>query len=372
MYRILQVTGIMNRGGAETMIMNLYRNIDRNQIQFDFVENSLEEGAFDREILSLGGRIYHCIHWNGKNHPAYVRWWKRFFKEHAGEYPIVHGHIGSTAAIYLQLAKRSGAFTIAHSHNTSNGKDIRSLLYQAASYRTRYIADYFLACSLAAGISRYGQKVVSGKRYALLPNAIDTHLFRFDQGERQRVRAELGYTENDIIIGHVGRFDAQKNHQFLIEIFSELVNRSDRIQLLLVGDGVLKERIKSAVYALKIQKKVTFLGVRTDVNRLLQGMDAFVFPSLYEGLPVTLVEAQTSGLQCIISDRIPRDALLADDLVFTESLDQPAAVWAEHIMKRLTLIPQREDCSSVITAKGFDIHTTAKWLEGFYLEHIHK
>ncbi len=352
------------------MIMNLYRNIDRDNIQFDFVENSLEEGAYDREILSMGGRIFHCIHWNGKNHLAYVRWWKRFFEEHAGEYPIVHGHIGSTAAIYLQIAKRSGAFTIAHSHNTSNRKDIRSLLYQTASFRTRYIADYFMACSVAAGLSRFGQKVVRGKRYALLPNAIDTQLFGFDQVERKRVRSELGYADNDVIIGHVGRFDSQKNHQFLIEIFAELVNLSDRIRLLLVGDGALKEKIQSAVHALKIQDKVKFLGVRTDVNRLLQGMDAFVFPSLYEGLPVTLVEAQTSGLPCIISDRIPRDAILADDLVSVETLDQPATVWADKIMKRLVNIPQRKDCSSEIAAKGFDIHTTAKWLEGFYFEHI--
>lgn len=362
----------MNRGGAETMIMNLFRNIDRDQIQFDFVENSLEEGAYDREILSLGGRIFHCIHWNGKNHLAYVRWWKRFFEEHAGEYPIVHGHIGSTAAIYLQIAKKSGAFTIAHSHNTLNRKDLKSLFYQAISYPTRYIADYFLACSTEAGNSRFGQSVVRSKRYALLQNAIDTRVFRFDVTERKRVRNELGYSENEIIIGHVGRFEVQKNHQFLVEIFAELVKYNDQMRLLLVGDGKLKEKIVSDVCKFNVRDKVRFLGVRSDVNSLLQGMDAFVFPSLYEGLGVTLIEAQTAGLPCIISDVIPHEAVMAEELVSMVALNKSKEVWAKQIVNSLMRKSNRRDYSSEVAAKGYDIHTTSKWLEGFYLEHIRK
>ncbi len=147
--RILHVIGIMNRGGAETMIMNLYRNIDRNKVQFDFVENSSEPAAFDEEILSLGGKIYRCPHYNGKNHFAYVKWWNTFFQKHPGEYPIVHGHLGSTAAIYLSVAKKHGAYTIAHSHSAGSG----SAMYRMFAYPTRYIAAKLFGCSKDAGLS---------------------------------------------------------------------------------------------------------------------------------------------------------------------------------------------------------------------------
>ena len=155
--RILHVIGIMNRGGAETMIMNLYRNIDRSKVQFDFVENEGDTADFDEEILSLGGNIFHCPRYVGKNHLTYCRWWRDFFASHKGVYAVVHGHIGSTAAIYLSIAKRHGAYTIAHSHSAGFG----SAMYRVFSYPTRYVADHFFACSRDAGISRYGKKVGS-------------------------------------------------------------------------------------------------------------------------------------------------------------------------------------------------------------------
>lgn len=370
MYRILQVTGVMDRGGAETMIMNLYRNIDRNELQFDFVENSLEEGVYDSEILSLGGKIFHCVHWNGKNTVEYVKWWKAFWKEYSGKYKIVHGHIGSTAAIYLKIAADNGAFTIAHSHNTLGGLDIKSVFYRAVSYPARYIADYFMACSEAAGLSRYGHKVAQGDRYRLLHNAIDTAQFSFNAHERDTIRSELGYEKDSIVIGHVGRFEKQKNHSFLIDIFSELLKHNKRVYLLLVGDGSLKREIMAKIKEQEIEDRVILLGVRTDINRLLQGMDVFVFPSLYEGLPVTLVEAQTSGVPCVISDRIPKDAVLIEDLISTLSLKRSPEQWAVHIDRIINHMPERRDYSAEMTASGFDIHETAKWLEDFYFEHM--
>lgn len=158
--RVLHVIGIMNRGGAETMIMNLYRHVDRNKVQFDFVENEGETAAYDGEILALGGKIYRCPRYRGKNHLAYKRWWHDFFRSHPGEYPIVHGHIGSTAAIYLSIAKKYGAYTIAHSHSAGAG----TAAYQIFSYPTRFIADHFFACSDDAAVSRYGRKVGTDKR----------------------------------------------------------------------------------------------------------------------------------------------------------------------------------------------------------------
>ena len=172
--RVLHVIGIMNRGGAETMIMNLYRNIDRTKVQFDFVENSNEPAAFDAEIRALGGKVYRCPHYNGKNHFTYIKWWNTFFLTHKDEYPIVHGHLGSTAAIYLSIAKKYGAYTIAHSHSTGTG----SIIYRIFSYRTRYIADFFMACSVDAAIARYGKKVGNNKNYCnILNNAINIDKF---------------------------------------------------------------------------------------------------------------------------------------------------------------------------------------------------
>lgn len=201
--RVLQVIGSMNRGGAEAMIMNLYRNIDQTKVQFDFVENTDKPAAFDEEILSLGGRIFRCPHYNGKNHIQYVNWWNDFFHDHAGEYGVVHGHLGSTAAIYLKAAKKHGIFTIAHSHNARTTIDLRGLLYSAYSYPVRFIADQFFTCSRAAGISRYGKKIGgSANRCISLNNAIETAAFAFDPDVRRTVRQELDLTDQ-FLIGHV-------------------------------------------------------------------------------------------------------------------------------------------------------------------------
>ena len=209
--RVLQVIGIMNQGGAEVMIMNLYRKFDRNKIQFDFVENENDGAYFDEEILSLGGHIYHCPRFNGKNYFEYRRWWKRLFSEHK-EYALVHGHIGSTAAIYLQEAKKYGIKTIAHSHNI-RGKRKNQFVYNFFSYPTRYIADYLFMCSKQAGIDRFGEEAASNSNKAFfVPNAIDTELFRFCESTRKIKRKELGIKNEEILVGHVGRFAEQKNH----------------------------------------------------------------------------------------------------------------------------------------------------------------
>ena len=185
--RVLHVIGIMNRGGAETMIMNLYRNIDRDRVQFDFVENTLENGIYENEILSLGGRIFHCPKFNG-NVISYVRWWDTFFDKHKDEYTFVHGHIGSTAAMYLASARKHGIKTIAHSHNAySKTFSLNQLEYQILSYPTRFIADYCFACSKEAGISRFGKKV----QFHIVRNAIDTQTFIFNDEIRKNLRKEL-------------------------------------------------------------------------------------------------------------------------------------------------------------------------------------
>lgn len=362
--RILQVIGIMNRGGAEAIIMNLYRKIDRSKVQFDFVENSFERAAFDDEIEYLGGRIYRCPHFNGKNYFLYKKWWKSFFKEHIGEYHIIHGHLGSTAAIYLKIAKNNGLFTIAHSHSSGNDHSIGHYLYQILSYKTRYIADYFFACSKVAGKDRYGEKVVTSSNFSVLNNAIDTNAFSFNEQTRNRIRKDMTL-EDDIVIGHVGRLIPVKNHRFLLQVFKHISLEIENVKMLCVGDGELKSELQLQAIELGIADKVIFTGLRTDVNDLIQAMDFFVFPSLYEGLPVSLVEIQVSGLPCVISDKVPDESILTDNLVTIVSLEESAEEWAQRIISRLG--EKRYSRKDEIIAKGYDISTTSRQLMDFYI-----
>lgn len=361
--RILHVIGSMNRGGAETMIMNLYRHIDRTRVQFDFVQNSGPEAAFDGEILALGGRIYHCPRYRGKNHFQYTAWWKAFFAEHGAQYRAVHGHIGSTASIYLYQAKKVGIYTIAHSHNTS-GRSRKDLVYQVYAYPTRYIADFFFGCSADAGNSRFGKRLCGRReKFTVLNNAIETERFAFDPEVRLRLRGELGLSDK-IVIGHIGRFTRQKNHEFLLQVFGQIHRmRSDAV-LLLVGDGELRPGIEEQVKAMGLMDSVVFTGGQSDVSGYYQAMDVFAFPSLYEGLGIVAVEAQTAGLPCVISDRVSKECIVTRDLVVVQNLDDTPQQWAEQILSRMGAA--RTDHCAEVKACGYDVRETAQWLQEFY------
>jgi glycosyltransferase involved in cell wall biosynthesis len=362
--RVLQVTGIMNRGGAEAMIMNLYRNIDKSRVQFDFVENSLDRGLFDDEIGELGGKIYYCPHHVGKNHFEYKRWWKKFFKEHKGEYDIVHGHIGSTAAIYLKIAKKNGVYTIAHSHSSSFGGGIKGLMYQIMSYPTRNIADYFLACSYESGVSRYGNKIGNNlQKCTVVNNAIDSSKFSFNLEVREKYRKEFNLV-NRFVIGHIGRYLPEKNHTFLIDVFSEIYNKNKNAELVLIGDGPLRKEIEDKIHQLKLENVVKILGVRSDIAQLTQMLDVLAFPSLYEGLPVTLIECQAAGLPCICSDVITKNVDITGlcDFVPLNDLQK----WCKAILSCVGT--KRENTTEKIMQAGYDITTTARWIEEFYSE----
>jgi len=362
---VLQVIGIMNRGGAETMIMNLYRNIDRTKVQFDFVVHTNENGVFDDEIKSYGGNIYHCPKYNGKNHFEYKKWWNKFFLEHSKKYSIVHGHIGSTTSIYLSVAKKYGLFTIAHSHNTDGNLNLKNFLYKLMSISTRYIADYFFACSLAAGKDRYGKNIVNNlDKFHILNNAIDTERFMFDLDLRAKVRNEFNISSDKIVIGHIGRFQPQKNHSFLIDIFKCIVEKNNNSVLLLCGVGELKNEIYQKVKTLGIENNVIFLGLRPDIERVCQAFDIFLFPSLYEGLPVTLVEIQAAGVPCVISDVITKEVCITN-IVKMISLNEDPEIWADEVLRYSDSI--KSDTSEQIKSAGFDIKETALWLQNFYL-----
>lgn len=360
--RILHVLGALNRGGAETMIMNLYRNIDRSKVQFDFIIHTKNECDYNEEIKSLGGKIYSIPKYNGKNHLEYKKKWNIFFSEHP-EYKIIHGHVRSTASIYLKIAKRYGLTTIAHSHNTSSGKGITAIAKNILQYKIRYIADYLFACSLIAGEWLYGKKACKQKNFYVIKNAIDTKEYVFNQQIRDRLRKEFNI-EDKFVIGHVGRFHEQKNHKFLIQVFYELQKEKENSVLLLVGDGALRTEIKQQIKKLGIESKVILAGVVSNVSDYMQVMDVFVFPSIFEGLPVTLVEAQAIGLDCIISDKITSEVCISTKITML-SLNDSISIWKNMIIKK----EKREytNMDSCIRKHGFEIGDTVKKLTLFYL-----
>lgn len=362
MIRVLQVFGRMDRGGAETMIMNIYRNIDRSKIQFDFVVHTQDKCDYDDEIHALGGRIFSVPRFNLQNTPFYKKAWKRLLNNHH-EWKIVHGHIMSVASIYLKLASDYDMMTISHSHIAGKKKGI--IPFIKSVLEKKIDADYYMSCSIAAGLWLFGKEIVDSKRFFLLPNAINLDKFTFDPIIRKKTREELKIN-SELLIGHVGRFDEQKNHSFLLKIFKEIVKKDNNAKLLLVGRGECEEAIKEQVKWLKLQDSVIFAGVRTDTERLLQAMDVFVFPSLFEGLPVTLVEAQATGIPTFISNNVSKESVIVDDLVTIKSLNDSALNWAEHIVNRS--LENRHSREDDVRRKGYDIQQTSKWLEEFYLE----
>ena len=356
--RVLQVATHMGRGGLESMIMNYYRHIDRDKVQFDFLVHRQERAAFDDEIEALGGKIYRLprlVPWS----KSYLSALNRFFDEHP-EYKVVHVHQDCLSSVILKVAAQHNVpVRVAHSHNASQDKNLKypiKLWYKRSI--PHYATDLF-ACGRNAGDWMFG-----GAPYRMLNNAIDVAAYRCDAAKRAAVRHRLGFTD-ELVIGHVGRFNPQKNHPFLLEIFSALLKKEPSAVLLLVGGGEDLPKIQAKAQTLGIAENIRFLGVRSDVADLMQAMDVFVFPSLYEGLPVTMVEAQASGLPCLISDKVPEECIITEGLVDVMPLSASADAWAEKVLEKRRC--PRTDHSEEVAAHGFDIKAEALKLQEFYL-----
>lgn len=358
--RVLQVVTHMNRGGLETMLMNYYREIDRSKVQFDFLTHRSDgEKDYDAEILALGGKIYHLPPLNPFS-LTYRKELDRFFAEHP-EYHIVHSHLDCMSSIPLHAAKKHGVpVRLAHAHNTSQDKDLK---YPLKLYYRRKIhaeATGLLACGEDAGKWMFPEC-----SFQVLNNAIKTSLYRYTEERACAESKKLGLT-GKFVIGHVGSLRTAKNHKFLIEIFAAIARKRQDAFLLLVGEGSLRTELEEQVRALKLQDSVRFMGLRADVADLMQAMDVFVFPSLYEGLPVTMVEAQAAGLPCFISDAVPVQCIMTNN-VWQLPLSSTADAWAEKILKEYADL-ERRDTSAEIKNAGFDIVENAKWLQNFYLD----
>lgn len=363
--RILHVIGKMDCGGAETIIMNLYRRIDRTRFQFDFVVHSFEEGFFDQEIKSLGGRIYHVQKWNGRNSFSYINYWKNFWREHP-EYDIIHGHIASPAFIYMKMAKCAGIIVVAHSHNTNYYRwTINSFAHRVLSFPIRMIANQFLACSAQAGIDRFGKKIVSSNRFHILYNGIDSERFAFNAEIRDAVRKKNHVSDDTIVVGHVGRFESQKNHVFLVELFYKITKENSNVALWLFGKGKEEEKIHKLVEERNLTNFVTFWGVSDEIHSFMQAMDIFVLPSYNEGFGIAAVEAQAAGLPCITSDYVPQEADLGIGLMKRLPLQNGMDMWMEEILKTKR---ERINTRQILEERGYDIETSTKWMEIFYTD----
>lgn len=297
MKRILHVVGSMDRGGAETLIMNVYRKIDRNNIQFDFVVHGSDSGSYADEIKQLGSKIYHVPKYRVYNYLQYQKAWETLFESHP-EYKIIHAHMNSTANIYLKIAQKYNVRTIEHSHNTSNGTGLIAKLKDYNSKQSIQFADMRLACSNDAGKWLYHDK-----EFVVYNNAIDTNRFYYDENARIKLRKKLGVDDSTILLGHVGRFAEQKNHKFFIPLLEKL--GAMNYHLIFIRNGLLEENIRQQINDHNLNDKVTFLGVQTNVHEWLSAMDILIFPSLYEGLSLSLVEAQaTERYYCLIQSHV--------------------------------------------------------------------
>ncbi|MEZ3444783.1 MAG: glycosyltransferase family 1 protein [Lachnospiraceae bacterium] len=363
--RVLNVLGTTNLGGAESRVMELYRALDRDKVQFDFLVHTDREGQYSEEIRSLGGRVYNVPRFRGYNMLSYKKALKSFFQEH-NEFAAVHGHMTSTAAIYLPIAKRAGIpLTIAHARSAGVDRGVRGLVTKALRYPLKYRADYCFACSAEAAWAVYGRRWIAAGKVWTIPNAIDTRRFAYDPAVRRQVREELGLGAR-FVIGHVGRFGFMKNHSYLVDIFAELCRMRDDAALVLIGKGELEEDIRAKVERLGLADKVLFLGNRFDVERYYQAFDYFVFPSTFEGLPGSVVEAQASGLSCLVSDQVTRETELTE-LVTYKSIGEPAANWAAEIMRNAKAALQRSDMQAAIAGRDFDVREQAVKMEAFYV-----
>lgn len=356
--RVLHVVTNMSYGGLENLLMNYYRNIDRSKIQFDFLTHVNIHQDFEEEIQSMGGRIYRLPRLNPFS-PNYRKKLDAFFKLHK-EYAIVHCHLDCLAGIPLKAAKENHVpVRIAHSHNSNQNRNLKYLIKMLYKPSIPTYATDLFACGEEAGDWMFDEKP-----YTVMRNAIDAQAFRYTQQqcEREKERSKLG---GKFVIGHVGQFRQQKNHLFLIDVFAAVAKKDDSCVLLLVGKGPQMEPVKARVQELGLTDKVLFFGARSDIPELMQAMDVFVLPSLYEGLPVTMVEAQASGLPCVISDGVPIECKIIN-AVEQVSLSKSPAEWADRILSYKKY--PRQDHYSAIVSAGFDIRSNAKWLEEFYCD----
>ena len=363
--RVLVLITKLDRGGAETMIMNYMRNMDRKKVQYDFLVNRQEKGAYEDEIQSLGGKIYRMCPMYPQYFARYKKEFREFLKEHP-EYQIIHSNLEERSYFPLRIAaEMSVPVRIAHAHSVYKGINTKTVFRNYFRHHLNPYVTHRFACSQEAGEWLFGKNFY-GETAKIIPNAIDVSKFAFSEKIREQYRAQL-HLEGKNIYGCVARFSKQKNHIFLLDVFQHIHMRDKNAILLLVGSGGLEKKIRYQVKKLHLQDVVMFTGSVSNVYDYLQAMDAFIFPSLCEGLGMVLIEAQAAGLPCFASlEGIPKAAKVTNRLKFL-SLNDSAKDWANQIMQE-HLNQDRASYAQQVAKAGFDIPTRAKCMEDFYID----
>ena len=356
--RVLHFQGRMGKGGAETFMMNAYRNIDRSKFQFDFLiyDDFEDVKPYNKEIHALGGHIYSVPN-PKKNIVAYIRGVKTLLKEK--HFDIVHSEVFFGGGLNLLLAKHAGiGKRIVHSHATTDGKGNNLFMKTARTFFDRLMRDNatdYLACSTEAGIGLYGED----QPFIFVPNGIDLDLYRNVPKTKEVIKKRLGIPKDAFVVGNIGRFEEQKNHTFLIDIFEQVIRQTPNSFLLLIGEGSLKTEIEEKVRSKNLQDNVLFLGLRDDIPQLLKSMDVFLMPSLYEGLPISAVEAQAANVKLVLSNEVSNETKLSKNVHFV-LLEESPEKWAGIILKQ----PFGNEALPELSL--YDMKRTAKQLEEIY------
>ncbi len=365
MIRVLHSVSNMDRAGIETMLMNYYRHIDRDVVQFDFLVNKPKPGDYDDDIRALGGNIYLSPGLNPIHYPQYMRFVESIVREHP-DIKILHAHNEAMALYALNGAKKAGLKTrIAHAHNTHIIRDYKWPLKIFCKQFLAGSATEIWSCGRDAGIYYFGKKAWS-ERGMIMHNAIETDRFAFNEQVRREMRARYGL-DGKTVLGNVGRFNLQKNHTRLLDMFAAYARLDPNAMLVLIGEGELFSPMREKAQKLGIADKVLFAGLQSNVNEWYQALDAFVMPSLFEGLPVVGVEAQAAGLPCVFSDAVTDEIVLSDNAIRV-SLDQTDDQWAQRIRDLLRAPAPRTDGVAIVRAAGYDIVAEAARIQQLYLD----
>lgn len=361
--RVLQIIGIVAGGGVEAVIMNYYEHIDRTKVQFDFIVHNDNKIDITPKVEALGGRVYKVTPYY-KNPIAFMWDIYKVIKRH--HYRIVHSNMNTLSAFSLFAAWAAGApVRILHNHSTSSpGETKRNIMKFMLRPFARLFATHYFACSRLAGEWMYGRKMVDSGKVKIVNNALDLKKYAFNSRKREMLRKELGFTD-EFVIGHVGRFMFQKNHEFLIDVFVKAYKKNPHMVLLLIGDGPLRSAMEEKVKKLGLTDHVNFLGLRNDVQNLYNVMDIFVLPSHYEGLPVVGVEAQANGLPCLFSTKVTKETHLTHSAQFLD-LEAGVSTWAEEIIS--IKCERNKKAGDELRQAGFEINKEAEKLAKFYIE----
>lgn len=366
MIRILHSVSNMDRGGIETMLMNYYRNINRTQVQFDFLCNKSKPGAYDDEIRAMGGRVFHSPGLNPLKYPKYVSFMKQLVKEHP-EYKVIEVHNEALGLYALHSAKLAGIKTrIYHAHAQGINLDVKYPLKWVCKKFLKYNFTHHFTCGLAAGRFYYGDDIIDKGDFTFVHNAIDVDRFVYNEETRNAMRVKYNLNDKHVV-GHIGRFMQQKNHEFLIKVFAEIKKQDPKAYLVLLGDGELMDKTKKQVANLGLENDVMFVGNVPNANEWYQAFDLFILPSHWEGLPVVGVETQAADVPSIFSDSITPEIGLTDKAHFL-NLNAPISDWANLSCRLLNEPLNRTNQYDAISNSGYNIKSEAEKLQSLYIE----